>query len=482
MKAKALYLFLLLWSQGNSFATDESLSQDNDVKDFHHQFNCGKPNSARTPIKIILRKSVNHHCISGKCHISCSRQSHEKLQPVTVKDFGLPKGLVAERKRLIEALIFRNSISLKGQEFCALPVENPFKKPIIKQLNLSIGHHFTGKNYPVGIDIRYFLAKTGFSKKNILHDPHTQVKNMDASKGAYTAFLYKVKLSDAVASDPQATKLIVKGITNHHRSNQEAVNLNYLRIQSDVTNLHTCKDCHVPILALDAQNFWYDDPETHKRIYFTILKKVPGKKLEYYLDEYWDSNFSKLKTIFTKVGRALGEFHYRLAQPVAELHAICKHFDQYYVTAHHDFHARNILYSLKHDRVGFIDLESMAATHLRNVPYWHDIFRFYMKTKYMDYPCRDFVQMNTLMSDFVKGYIQAYPLAIQTSLQKDIIQRIQSWSEIYKLVLLNCIPAFEIDYYDPVYFSLWIRKYLYKNGILDAEYIKSILVDSFEDL
>lgn len=360
-------------------------------------------------------------------------------------------------------------------------ISNPFVSTKTREINFNQKYILQGEKYPTQLDIRYFLWKGKFSNRFIFQDKTSVFVDLTSASGYgghFTEYLYKVKLSAFSSVTGEVLKLIIKGVTAHENPDDEANNLNYLRSQKDVMGLHKSTNIHSPQLSLDLQNFWYVDQRSNEIKHFTILKKISGKMFYKYPEV-------QLPHIYEKVGRALGEMHYSLCSPLMKDLVKLKRFNEYITVCHHDFHGQNIFFNHKVDRVGFIDLESMAQTHANNVPYWHDIFLLYMREKYLDDNPKDYIQFNDWMSHFINGYVEAYPKITRNALKIDIIKRMKEWSAIFKNVIQSTHPKDHKDsltytLHDPVWFSYSIREDLISHKELTKEYLKATLEDNFE--
>ncbi len=366
----------------------------------------------------------------------------------------------------------------KGEENQAINHHpNPFAQVITRQIVIDVKDIVGKGDDPSHKRIRYFLIKGGFAHPRLMEDSKTKILNLtcyDEFKGSYTAFLYKVGLSPTVACNPGIRKLIIKGVTNHLDNGVEAIKLNFLRQQEDLKELTHSQDPYVPLLGLEVQSFWYQHPETLTIQHFQIIKRLPGNYFFLFRDEW-------MPEIYYKIGRGLGELNYRLASLEVKDEIGKLNFEAYLTKTHHDFHGKNILFHEKTRRVAFIDLETMADTFHKRVPFWHDIFTFYMREKYLDGNYRKYSEYNKWMNCFIRGYTDAHPLSIRQALKQEINHHIQSWSSIYKKTVYNkqFSSKSNLSTFNPEEISSYIGAYHAMSMDLTQDYIDKTLQDNF---
>ncbi len=382
--------------------------------------------------------------------------------------------------------------SLSHPSFSSEKEENGHRailNPIIPEVKLSqqtIYHFWKDEDRDMILNL---LQDCGLAKDEADLDPRNIVLNLRFKRGTYTKFLFEVNLREQSSWNGQSHQLIVKGIKNpkeiFHRSCQSPItelqSYAYLR-ESNIGALEQANNPFLPVLGLDLGSFWYFSPETQEKQYITILPKMNGSELSYFIeDEEYQAN-SIIKYIFKRVGRALGEFHYRLASPEAQEAVRQGEFSNFMTVNHHDFYPENILYDEDTDVVAFIDLATMAETHRKPVPFWHDIFFFYYQTKYRRWKVEDLEQVNILMKKFVEGYGKALPIGIRKNFIIHTYELIQHWTLIFKNTLELSLEELEdesINFHDPETFAKYIVEDMTLKKKQPSEKIKYYKEDEF---
>lgn len=254
-----------------------------------------------------------------------------------------------------------------------------------------------------------------FSPKTVIRDIHSH------NRGANTRFLFDVKLLLDNGNPDIHENLIIKGIRTAESGKRtlESDNSLYLKNKEDIQRFHhqSKADAALPLLALDSLDLFYferrgcDPGSTFQTV--TIMKKVPGEPLT----AFNGMDSMALEDVYQRVGRCLGELHYRLAKPEVRQQTDRGVFEDYTTTIHGDFHLNNIHFDRESQRVSFVDLETMRKSHQENVHFMKDITYFYNYLKKNN--------STTLLPAFINGYCQAHPEPLREDFKIYIEEQIQ---------------------------------------------------------
>lgn len=271
--------------------------------------------------------------------------------------------------------------------------------------------------------------------------------------GFFSRQIYDVKVSPSHAITPNNTRFIIKLIgwgnikdgdkiksRDQPTPIKEIQDLNLVRqeLESTFKKLES-ENPFFPKIALHSTTFYYFDT-TGRKNYLTVLPVAQGISAKK-LTENLTLSSTKLDDIMTKIGRALGEFHYNLASE-EQKHNLSSTslFNNFKTITHGDFHLGNVLIDV--DTISFIDNASIAESLRDPQSPFIDIIRLYSIFLYLNNPDKStqiFTTVKHSFLAFIQGYIEAYPINERELIRKSILNILEKLDHLVKENTLRII-------------------------------------------
>jgi tRNA A-37 threonylcarbamoyl transferase component Bud32 len=271
--------------------------------------------------------------------------------------------------------------------------------------------------------------------------------------GFFSRQIYDVKISPLYAVDPNNTRFIIKliGWGNIKDSDKiksrdqptpikeiQDLNLTKQELGATFKKLER-ENPFFPKIALHNTTFYYFDT-TGRKNYLTVLPIAQGISAKK-LTENLTPSSTKLDDIMTKIGRALGEFHYNLASEEQKNNlSSTSLFNNFKTITHGDFHLGNVLIDM--DTISFIDNASIAESLRDPQSPFIDIIRLYSIFLYLNNPNKSTQIFSTIKHSFlsfIQGYIEAYPTNERELIRKSILNMLEKLDHLVKENALRII-------------------------------------------
>ncbi|MBY0281206.1 MAG: hypothetical protein K2W94_03510 [Alphaproteobacteria bacterium] len=252
-----------------------------------------------------------------------------------------------------------------------------------------------------------------------------------------TKIVIKVLKSEGMSRKIGIHKVSFESVAKDQIKNLEKIKT------SRLSNINYFKNPNLPRMTFDEASYYYVDNTGTKR-YFSILHSARGMPFSEIWKNYEDKNITvdQLQESAYAIGRALGAFHTYTKAP-ENIHS-SDDFRSYKPIAHGDFYWQNVFYDFKTQRVYFIDNESMAKSFEAPPSVETDFLRFYAHQLFGSYPDRKKCNINRCAQEdvkivyraFFKGYIHAYPTAVQPMLTDYIKKVVHDYNESVKGIVM----------------------------------------------
>ncbi|MBX3486397.1 MAG: hypothetical protein KF798_00630 [Candidatus Paracaedibacteraceae bacterium] len=264
--------------------------------------------------------------------------------------------------------------------------------------------------------------------------------------GFFSQAIYEVILTPEYATNPDNAHFIIKQIgwgnikegdkvkkRTQATPIREIQDLNLVRQELGATFTRLQSDNPLfPKMALHNTTFFYFDTSGRKN-YLTVMPIAQGTSAQT-LAKKNQSSPQEFDKIMAQTGRSLGEFHYQLASDKQkEELASSLDFNTFRTVTHGDFHLGNILIS--GDIVSFIDNASIADSLKEAQSPFIDIIRLYSMSLYIYNSNSDmetFRMIKHSFLPFIHEYIEAYPSNERESIQKTILNMLETFDTLVK--------------------------------------------------
>ncbi len=262
--------------------------------------------------------------------------------------------------------------------------------------------------------------------------------------GFFSQAIYEVILAPEYATNPDNAHFIIKQIgwgnieegdkvkkRTQATPTKEIQDLNLVKQVLEPQFLELSQNPFFPKMALHNTTFFYFDDRGRKN-YISVLPVVQGASARSTIEN--NSNTTQINETMERIGRSLGEFHYKLAsQEQRDRLSSTLDFNNFRTIIHDDFHLDNIF--LSDQNVSFIDNASIANSLRTPQSPLRDIVRLYTINLYlynMESNPLNFNKIKDSFNAFIEGYIQAYPHAEQYVIRQTIAETLKTLDDLIK--------------------------------------------------